>query len=125
MFFDMPNNSTVNTIGDKTISIKTTGADKCHFTVILVCMADGSKLKPAVMFKRKTFPKESCPPGIIVFLQQNGWVDEGILNQWLQKVWFVRQGLLFKKKSLLTWDMFRVHLVQKIKALLNSNATYP
>ena len=51
MFFDMPNNSTVNTIGDKTISIKTTGADKCHFTVHLACMADGSNLKPAVVFK--------------------------------------------------------------------------
>ena len=80
MFFDMPNNSTVNTIGDKTILIKTTGADKCHFTVILACMTEGNKLKQAVVFKQKTLPKERFPPGIIVFVQQNGWVDEGILN---------------------------------------------
>ena len=58
-----------------------------------------------------------------MFVQQNGWVDEGLLNQWLWKVWFARPGSLFKKKSLLVWDMFRIHLVEKIKALLNSNAT--
>ena len=42
--FDMPSNSTVNKMGEKSILIKTLGHEKTHFTVVLTCMADGTKL---------------------------------------------------------------------------------
>ena len=58
MNFDMPPSRTVNTAGEKSILIKTTGNEKNHFTVVLACLANGTKLKPKIMFKRKTMPKE-------------------------------------------------------------------
>ena len=44
MTFDMPGNRTVVGIDEKTIIVKTTGHEKIHFTVILSCLADGTKL---------------------------------------------------------------------------------
>ena len=43
--------------GVSTASIRTTGHEKSHFTVMLACTADGGKLPPYVIFKRKTLPK--------------------------------------------------------------------
>lgn len=124
MCFDMPGNSTVNTIGESTVTIKTSGAEKSHFTVILACMADGTKLLPAVVFKRKTMPKEKFPAGVLILVQQKGWVDEKILSTWVDKVWANRPGGLLKKRSLLVWDMFRVHLMDSIKKKLIDAKTH-
>ena len=67
MNFDMPPSRTVNPVGEKTVYIKTTGNEKSHFTVVLACLADGTKLpKPMIIFKRKTMPKEDIPPGVFV-----------------------------------------------------------
>jgi hypothetical protein len=56
--FDIPYSSTVDRKGEKTITMKTTGNDKNRFTVMLAVTADGQKLTPYVVFKRKTMPKE-------------------------------------------------------------------
>ena len=74
--FDMPSNRTVSTIGEKTVKIRTTGNEKNCLTVILACAGDGSKLKPLVIFKRKTKdPKQtwrrSCCPRKGLDGQQN------------------------------------------------------
>ena len=63
MCFDMRSTRTVNKRGDKTVMIKTTGYEKTHFTVVLTCMADGGKLPPMVIFKRKTTHKDKFPSG--------------------------------------------------------------
>ena len=46
MNFDMPATHTVHPRGEKTVLIKTTGNEKNHFTVVLACLANGSKLNP-------------------------------------------------------------------------------
>ena len=94
MFFDMVGNRTVDVKGKNTVNIKTKGSDKAHFTTILACLADGTKLKPAVVFKRKTMPKEKLPSNISVYVQEKGWVDETVLSKWLNDVWFMRPGAL-------------------------------
>ena len=86
MCFDMPGNRTVDVKGASTVSIKISGAEKQHFTVILSCLADGAKLKPAVVFKRKKMPKEKLPKNIIVLVQEKSWVDERIHFGWLRNV---------------------------------------
>ena len=58
MYFDMPGNTSVDFVVNKTIGIKTTGHEKQHLTVVLACLTDGTKLKPMVIFKRKTMPKD-------------------------------------------------------------------
>lgn len=51
VWFDMPSARTVATRGEKTVTISTTGHEKSCFTVVLSCLADGTKLKPMVIFK--------------------------------------------------------------------------
>ena len=54
--FDVPSNKTVDVKGAKKIMIKASGNEKTHYTVVLVCCADGTKLPPLLIFKRKTLP---------------------------------------------------------------------
>ena len=44
--FDVPSNKTVDVKGAKTIMIKTSGNEKTHYTLVIVCCADGTKLPP-------------------------------------------------------------------------------
>ena len=116
MFFYLPSNRTVDSLGNKTITIKTTGHERTHFTTVLCCMADGTKLPPMVIFMRKTIPKEKFPPGVIIHVHPKGWMDENGMLLWLQKIWARRpNGILQNKRSLIVWDMFRAHLVDRVK----------
>ena len=49
MTFDLPSTRTVSAVGGKIVLIETTGHEKTQFTVVLACMADGTKL-PFVIF---------------------------------------------------------------------------
>ena len=119
MFFDMVGNKTVNQAGDKTVWVKTTGHDKQRFTVVLACLADGIKLPPMVIFKRKTLPKKTkFPKGVIVHVHENGWMDNAGCIKWINKVWVCRLGGLSNRRSLLVLDMFKSHLCENVKAEL-------
>ena len=78
LIFDLPADTTINTKGASTVSIKTTGNEKNRFTVMLPCTADGGKLPPYVVFKRKTMPKLQFPKGVIINEHPNGWFDDDI-----------------------------------------------
>ena len=54
--FDVLSNRTVEVKGARMVAVKTTGHEKTHFTVVLACCADGIKLPPVIIFKRKMFP---------------------------------------------------------------------
>jgi len=82
----MPSNQTVSTIGEKTVKIRTTGNEKNRLTVVLACTGDGSKLKPLVIFKRKTMPKIQNKHGIVVAVQEKGWIHSKIMKIWIEKV---------------------------------------
>ena len=66
--------------------------------MVLACLADGSKLKPMIIFKRKTMPKEYILPGVLVHVHEKVWMDEGMLL-WISKVWECRPGHLLRKKA--------------------------
>ena len=55
VWFDMPAARTVESRGAKTVLLKTTGNEKTRFTVVLSCLADGTKLKPMVIFPPKDY----------------------------------------------------------------------
>ena len=44
--------------------IKTSGNENTRYSVVLACCADGTKLPPLLIFKRKTLPKDVIPHGI-------------------------------------------------------------
>ena len=111
-------NSTVSEKEVKSVSILTTGHEKDRFTVMLACLGDGTKLLPYVIFKRKTLPKNAnFPKEVIVRCQEKGWMDQGLLQDWLRTVWS-KVGGLTRKKSMLVWGSFRAHLSAPIRSTL-------
>ena len=54
--FNLPNNTTVEQHNTKTVSILSTGHEHSSFTVVLSCMADGTKLPPVIIFKLVNVP---------------------------------------------------------------------
>uniref|UniRef100_A0A803K4M5 HTH CENPB-type domain-containing protein n=1 Tax=Xenopus tropicalis TaxID=8364 RepID=A0A803K4M5_XENTR len=113
--FDVPSNRTVDHKGAKTRTVKTSGYEKTHYTLVLSCCADGTKLPPILIFKRKTFPKEAIPRGVVVHVHDKGWMDEKGMRLWIEKVWSKHPGGLLKKPSLLVLDQFRAHITDTTK----------
>lgn len=123
MCYDMVGNNTVDAKGAKTVLVKTTGHEKTRFTVVLACMADGTKLCPMLIFKRKTMPKIKFPAGVFVHVHEKGWMDEAGIKLWLDNIWSARPGGLRKQRSLLVWDMFKSHLTPNTKKQLAATCT--
>ena len=115
MSFDMPGNFTVDQKGAEDIRITTTGSEKCNFTVILCVTADGGKLSPMVIFKRKTIPNEKFPNGIIIKDNEKGWLNQEMMQIWLNGVWNKRKNVFFKPKSLLIYDSATPHVTPEVK----------
>ena len=68
-------NLTIHNTGEKTIKIRTTGNEKNRVTVVLACAGDGSKLRPMVIFKRKTLPKVANKL-LLLFKRKAGWIPK-------------------------------------------------
>lgn len=86
----------VNAGGANTILIKTVGHEKTRFTVVLACMADGTKLKPLVIFKRKTLLKGvKFQPAAFLQAHPKGWMDKERKQDWSNRVW--NKGALMSK----------------------------
>ena len=123
--FDIVTNSMVTEKGVKSVSILTTSHEKDRFTVMLACLGDGTKLPPYVILKRKTLPKNAnFPKEVIVRCQEKGWMDQGLVQDWLRTVWS-KVGGLTRKKSMLVWYSFRAHLSAPIRCTLKSLNTEP
>lgn len=120
--FDMPPSTTVEKKGVRSVHIRTTGAEKQRCTVMLAVTADGRKLSPFIIFKRKTLPKAKFPPGIHVRVQEKGWMTADLMVDWVKTVWGRRAGALLYP-SLLVVDSFRGHLVDSVRAKLKELRT--
>ena len=83
---------------------------------MLACCGDGSKLKPMLIFKRKTIPKINNKHGVVVSAQQKGWMDSEQMKVWIEKVWHAWIGDLGRRKSLLVYDSFEAHVTDTVKA---------
>jgi len=62
----------VDDTGGKSVAIKTSGYEKMGVSVMLVVLADGTKLPPYVILNCKTMPKEQLPRGLTVICQPQG-----------------------------------------------------
>ena len=74
-WLDMPSETTVDATGASCVSLKTTGHDTDHFTVILSACADGTQLKPYIVFKGKgtRLIKDLPKIQVVVCFSHNGW----------------------------------------------------
>jgi len=76
-YLDMPPNYTLEKKGVKEARLKTTGCEKLPLTVMLAATADGRKLPPLLILKRRTLPKsEAFPKDVMVRAQEKGWMTE-------------------------------------------------
>ena len=62
MYFDMTTNKTVNQKGAKTVSVRSTGAEKRRLTAVLAATGDGQILSPMIIFKGKRALKNISVP---------------------------------------------------------------
>lgn len=75
----MPQNSMMELRGAKSVHVRTTGAEKQQCTVMLAVFADGRKLLPFIVFKRKTLLRNFLPAGIHVRAQEKGWMSAEVM----------------------------------------------
>ncbi|KAM8924010.1 LOW QUALITY PROTEIN: uncharacterized protein RCH25_008770 [Pelodytes ibericus] len=115
VYFDTPSHITMDNIAEKFTSMKPTATEKARITVMLAVLADGTKLPPYVVLKRRTMPKEILPSGVIVQVQKKGCMDESLVLDWLKVVWRRHQGIQCKRRGMLVLDAFRGHLTPKVK----------
>ena len=101
--------------GARSIPIKTTGHEKDHFAVILTARADGTKLKPYVVFKGKgtrLMKNLQNVPGVIVRFSKNGWMNDELTIDYLHSV----IGQLAFRQRLLVWDAYHCHTSEAVRA---------
>ena len=89
---DMPCNYTVEQKGVKQVLFRTSGCEKQRIAVMLGITADGHKLPPFLIFKRKTPPKtpknaKLFPTDVLIQHQENGWMMQELMLDWLENVW--------------------------------------
>ena len=60
----------------QTVSILSTGHERSNFTIVLACLADGTKLPPVIIFKLVNVPQEEFPNEVIIRANAKGWINE-------------------------------------------------
>jgi len=119
---DLPGNLTIDECGTRTVNIRTTGHERSHFTVVLACMADGTKLPPLIIFKLKNVPRISFPSNVFVRANPSGWMNEIEMVWWIENVWTMRSPFS-KPQSLLVMDSFSAHITDSAKQHLIEQKT--
>ena len=66
-------------VGERSVSVRTTGHDKGRFTVTLGGMPNSRKLKSFVVFKDvRHIPELNEVTGVVVYPSRNGWMNEAL-----------------------------------------------
>ena len=89
-FFDIIPAKSICKTGSRECIVRTSGSEKKHVTVVLSATADGTMLPPMLTFKRKTnktIKKLRIPEGFIVKTQEKSWMDEGLMEVWVEEIW--------------------------------------
>ena len=97
---DMVGNVMVDTTETKDVPIKSTGNEKVKVSVCLTAKADGTKLKPFIVFqgakREATALNEEFKNRYVVASSSNGWMNEELVLNFLRQV----LGLFSFKKRL-------------------------
>ena len=97
IWFEMIGKKTVEKIGNKTVNIKTFGSERNRISLLLAISANGSKLKPLIVFKGKyNSTKQNklnknihvANKDLFVVCQENSWVTKEIFDFWLNNILF-------------------------------------
>src|SRR5438128_2410424 len=119
---DLLGNLTIDECGTRTVNIRTTGHERSHFTVVLTCMADETKLPPLIIFKLKNVPRANFPSDVFVRANPSGWMNEIEMAWWIDNIWTMRAPFS-KPQSLLVMDSFSAHITDSAKRHLIEQKT--
>lgn len=114
VWFDMVSPSTIDVRGTKSVALKTTGHEKSHLTVVLAAKADGTKLKPFVVFRggiREVKAMQQEISRAVIATSANGWMNDDLTTAWLRSV----VGKFSFRPRLLVWDAYRCHISTSTK----------
>ena len=115
---DMVGNVTVDTTGTKDVLLKSTGNEKVKVSVCLNAKANGTKLKPFIVFQganpEATALNEEFKSRCVAASSSNGWMNEELVSKFLRQVL-----VMFSfKKRLLAWDTLEAHMTEDVRKLL-------
>ena len=117
---DMVSETTIDSIGKKTITMKTTGHEKSRVSVCLAARADGTKLKPMVVFKgakRETAEmNKEFRRNVVVASSANACMNTELTHVWIELV----LGSIAFSRRLLAWDSFECHMEESVVSSLKS-----
>jgi hypothetical protein len=110
-------NRTVEKQGSKSVIVRSSGSEKRHVTVVLAIAANGAVLPTMIIFKGKRPLKDiKLPQDCIVTVQEKAWVDEGMMNRWIDEC---LRAYTHRDRSLLVLDSFRCHIMKPVKKRLH------
>jgi len=92
--FSLASDSTLSLVGESTVTVRATGNEKTRCTVSLSVCADGTKLKPMIIFKgerqgriaTKEFPTSQYRNDLVLAAHPSAWQDEENLQDWVDGV---------------------------------------
>ena len=115
---DMVSATTVDNVGAASIDLKTTGHEKVMVTVCLSARADGTKLKPYIVFrgaKREVKRlNEDFKHKCVIATSSNAWMNEELTLNWAKNV----LGAFSFQRRLLAWDSYECLIMQSVKEAL-------
>ena len=118
---DMVSRTTVDKVGAREICLKTTGHEKVRISGCLSAKADGTKLKPFIVFggakREATALHKEFHSRCIVTSSSNAWMNEDLTLQYVESV----IGKFSFAPRLLAWDSFQCHLMDSVKKQLNDS----
>ena len=127
-FFDMIPAKSICKTGSRECIVRTSGSEKKYVTVVLSATADGTMLPPMLIFKGKTdktIKKLRIPEGFIVKMKEKPWMDEGLMEVWVEEIWLKYVREVSKQvgfdNSLLTFDAFSAHKTDDVQSKLVEN----
>uniref|UniRef100_A0A8R1I8G0 DDE-1 domain-containing protein n=2 Tax=Caenorhabditis japonica TaxID=281687 RepID=A0A8R1I8G0_CAEJA len=119
VYLDCSHSKTVAEKGSRQVSVRNTGHEKAHITVMLTARSDGFKCKPFVLL-----PNKRPIPSIIEEFGKDlelSWCDRSFFNDAITKEFLIKiMGNSLFAKRLLVWDSYRCHLSVDTKKVLRS-----
>ena len=90
VFFDMVSEKLLVQKGQKSVTIRTSGSEKRHVTVVLTVAADGFILPPMIIFRgktNKTIKDIEVPEGFVIVTHENIWMNETLMFIRFDQIW--------------------------------------
>ena len=116
--FDQPSSTTLSQRGLRTISVRGTGSSyRC--TALLGVTMSGEKLPAFIVFTGtrngriiREITGDVCsrgfPSTVVMSVQKNGWMDEELMLEWIERVWKPWLQTKSHDMSYLIMDCFKV-----------------